>query len=74
VEASRSRYRAGAGDVPGVVAMLTDRSGTTGLASTFFWIDPANGVGGVYLSQVLPFVDVRSAPLFLEFQKAACQA
>lgn len=41
-----------------------------GLANTFYWIDPANGVGGVYFSQVLPFVDMKSAPLFLDFQAA----
>lgn len=45
-----------------------------GLANTFYWIDPAGGVGGVYLSQILPFVDVKSAPLFLEFQAAAYRA
>jgi len=41
-----------------------------GLANTFYWIDPSSGIGGVYLSQVLPFIDVKSFPLFLEFQKA----
>ncbi|MBI4270385.1 MAG: beta-lactamase family protein [Candidatus Rokubacteria bacterium] len=44
-----------------------------GLANTFYWIDPSSGIGGVYLSQVLPFIDVKSFPLFLEFQKAAYQ-
>jgi CubicO group peptidase (beta-lactamase class C family) len=44
-----------------------------GLANTFYWIDPSSGIGGVYLSQVLPFVDVKALPLFLEFQKAAYQ-
>jgi CubicO group peptidase (beta-lactamase class C family) len=41
-----------------------------GLANTFFWIDPRNGVGGVYLSQVLPFGDPQSYGLFLDFQSA----
>ena len=41
-----------------------------GLANTYFWIDPAKGVGGVYLSQVLPFVDVKSLPLFAAFETA----
>ena len=44
-----------------------------GLANTFYWIDPSGGIGGVYLSQVLPFVDVKSAPLYLDFMKAAYQ-
>lgn len=39
-----------------------------GLANTFFWIDLARGVGGVFLSQVLPFADTRSLPLFLAFE------
>jgi methyl acetate hydrolase len=41
-----------------------------GLANTYFWIDPITGVGGVYLSQVLPFVDKKSLPLFGEFETA----
>jgi methyl acetate hydrolase len=41
-----------------------------GLANTYFWIDPARGVGGVYLSQVLPFGDVHALPQFLAFEKA----
>jgi CubicO group peptidase (beta-lactamase class C family) len=44
-----------------------------GLANTFYWIDPSRGVGGVYLSQVLPFIDVKSFPLFLAVQTAAYQ-
>ena len=45
-----------------------------GLANTFFWIDPTKNIGGVYLTQVLPFADTKSAPLFLEFQKAVYQS
>jgi CubicO group peptidase (beta-lactamase class C family) len=41
-----------------------------GLANTYYWIDPARGIGGVYLSQVLPFVDVKSYPLVLAFESA----
>lgn len=41
-----------------------------GLANTYFWIDPAKGVGGVYLSQVLPFADAKSLPLFGAFETA----
>lgn len=42
-----------------------------GLANTYYWIDPVNGTGGVYLSQILPFVDRYSAPLFHDFMAAA---
>ena len=45
-----------------------------GLANTFFWIDPTKNVGGVYLTQVFPFVDTKSVPLFLDFQKAVYQS
>jgi len=39
-----------------------------GLANTYFWIDQKKGVGGVYLTQVLPFADVKSLPLFYAFE------
>jgi len=45
-----------------------------GLANTFYWIDPKKGVGGVYLSQILPFADVKSAPLYLAFETAVYRA
>ncbi len=41
-----------------------------GLSNCYFWIDPASRVGGVYLSQVMPFADVHSLPLFLDFEAA----
>jgi CubicO group peptidase (beta-lactamase class C family) len=45
-----------------------------GLANTYYWIDPKNGVGGVYLSQILPFADHKSLPLFFDFEKAVYQS
>ena len=39
-----------------------------GLANTYFWIDQKKGVGGVYLTQVLPFADVKALPLFYAFE------
>ena len=41
-----------------------------GLANTYFWIDPITGIGGVYLSQVLPFADKKSLPLYYAFETA----
>lgn len=41
-----------------------------GLSNCYFWIDPARNVGGVYLTQILPFADVKSLPLFLDFEAA----
>jgi CubicO group peptidase (beta-lactamase class C family) len=41
-----------------------------GLYNTFFWIDPVNQVGGVYMSQVLPFVDTKTLQAFYDFETA----
>jgi methyl acetate hydrolase len=41
-----------------------------GLANSYYWIDHATGIGGVYLTQVLPFADKKSLPLYYEFEKA----
>ncbi len=41
-----------------------------GLANTYYWIDQKKGLGGVYATQVLPFADVKSLPLFYAFESA----
>jgi CubicO group peptidase (beta-lactamase class C family) len=41
-----------------------------GLANSYYWIDHTTGIGGVYLTQVLPFADKKSLPLYYEFEKA----
>ena len=41
-----------------------------GLANTYFWIDPVNGIGGVHMAQVLPFVDARALANFYAFETA----
>ncbi len=43
--------------------------GWAGLANSYFWIDPAAGIGGVYATQVLPFADKKALPLYLAFEK-----
>ena len=45
-----------------------------GLANTYYWIDQKKGVGGVYLSQILPFADAKALPHFYAFEKAVYQA
>ena len=45
-----------------------------GLANTFYWIDPAKKVGGVYLTQVLPFIDAKAIGSFMAFQQAVYQS
>jgi methyl acetate hydrolase len=41
-----------------------------GLGNTYFWIDPASGVAGVILMQLLPFADAKALSLFDAFEKA----
>lgn len=42
-----------------------------GLANSFYWIDRANGIGGAYLSQILPFGDEGSLGLFYDIEREA---
>jgi methyl acetate hydrolase len=39
-----------------------------GLTNCYYWIDPSSGIGGVYLTQILPFADVKAMPLFFAFE------
>jgi len=41
-----------------------------GLGNTYFWIDPARGVAGVILMQLIPFADPKALALFENFEKA----
>jgi methyl acetate hydrolase len=45
-----------------------------GLGNTYFWIDPANGVAGVILMQLLPFADAKALAIFADFEKAVYAA
>jgi CubicO group peptidase (beta-lactamase class C family) len=57
---------------------LTGRSAGSlawaGLANTYFWIDRARRVCGVFLSQVLPFYDGVAIDLFGEFETEVYRA
>ncbi len=44
-----------------------------GLANTYYWIDPARGLGGVFATQILPFADQKALSLFHEFERAVYQ-
>lgn len=67
----------------GLTFMINDQPAPTGrsagslawagLANTYFWIDPSKGVGGVYMTQMLPFADTKSLPLFYAFEKSVYQ-
>jgi len=45
-----------------------------GLANSFFWIDRKNGIGGAYLSQILPFADEKSMGLFFDVERTVYQS
>ena len=45
-----------------------------GLANSYYWIDRTNGIGGAYLSQILPFADEKSMGLFFELEKSVYQS
>jgi CubicO group peptidase (beta-lactamase class C family) len=47
--------------------------GWAGLANSYYWIDPVKGVGGVYATQLLPFADEKSLPLYDAFETAVYQ-
>jgi methyl acetate hydrolase len=40
-----------------------------GLGNTYFWIDPAKGIAGVILMQLIPFVDPKALALLDGFEK-----
>jgi CubicO group peptidase (beta-lactamase class C family) len=45
-----------------------------GLANSYFWIDPARKVTGVYATQVLPFFDPKAIGAFEAFETAVYRA
>ena len=45
-----------------------------GLGNTYFWIDPAKGIAGVILMQLLPFADAKALALLDGFEKAVYAA
>jgi CubicO group peptidase (beta-lactamase class C family) len=45
-----------------------------GLGNTYFWIDPAQGIAGVILMQLIPFADAKALALLEAFEKAVYAA
>ena len=44
--------------------------GWAGLGNLYYWIDPIKNIAGVYATQIFPFGDKLSLPLYLDFEKA----
>lgn len=67
----------------GLTFMINDEQAPTGrsagslawagLANTYYWIDQKRGLGGAYATQIFPFADEKSLPLYFEFEKAVYQ-
>jgi methyl acetate hydrolase len=45
-----------------------------GICNSYYWIDRAKGIGGVYMTQILPFADVKSLPLFFGVEGTVYQS
>ena len=45
-----------------------------GIANCYYWIDRQNGLGGMWGTQVLPFLDIGSYPGFVDFESAIYRA
>jgi methyl acetate hydrolase len=45
-----------------------------GLGNTYFWIDPAKGIAGLILMQLLPFADRKALAMLTSFEKAVYAA
>ncbi|KWV57683.1 hypothetical protein AS156_38500 [Bradyrhizobium macuxiense] len=45
-----------------------------GLYNTYYWIDPASGLAGVIMMQILPFADARALATYRAFERALYHA
>jgi methyl acetate hydrolase len=45
-----------------------------GLANSYYWIDRQTGIAGAYMTQILPFADSKSLPLYYDFETAVYQS
>jgi len=59
-------------DVPG--ARKAGSLAWAGLSNCYYWIDPASGVAGVLLTQILPFADKQVLDVFDRFERAVYAA
>ncbi len=57
-------------EVPGNTGRPAGTLMWAGLGNSYFWIDRQNGIGGAYLSQILPFADAGSLGIFYDLERA----
>jgi methyl acetate hydrolase len=63
----------------GLYAMLTPDAGPNGrsagsltwggIANCYFWIDPAKGIAGIFMTQIMPFGDAKALELSAAFER-----
>ncbi|MES2684684.1 MAG: serine hydrolase domain-containing protein [Pseudomonadota bacterium] len=44
-----------------------------GLSNCYYWIDPTTQIAAVFMTQILPFADIKAMPLFFEFEYTVYQ-
>lgn len=57
-------------DAPAPTGRPAGQAAWAGLANTYYWIDRATGVGGIWSAQILPFNDIAAYPPFVDFERA----
>ena len=45
-----------------------------GLLNTYYWLDPASGIAGVIMMQMLPFADARALKVYRAFEHGIYRA
>jgi methyl acetate hydrolase len=61
-------------EVPGFTGRPAGTLMWAGLGNLYYWIDRKNGIGGAYLSQILPFVDSKSLALYYQLEQAVYES
>jgi CubicO group peptidase (beta-lactamase class C family) len=54
---------------PGPAGRSAGSLAWAGLANCYYWIDPARGITGLILTQILPFVDPKVIDLYAQFER-----
>lgn len=60
-------------EVPGFTGRPAGTLMWAGLANSYYWIDRENGIGGAFISQILPFADTRAMALYFEMESKVYQ-
>jgi len=56
---------------PGPNGRAANSLAWAGIFNSYYWIDPANGIGGVFMSQLAPFGDAGALAAFAALERMA---